>query len=169
MAGRLRVDEIANSVNASPLAPFGMRFPNTNQSGATVLDWYEEGTWTPRLDGHTTAGTGTYNNRTGYYTRIGNVVFVSIRLDIASHTGTGLMKVTLPFIPKVAVGGGHAFALSCNVSNLTFTPSTYLNGFTSTDSEAYVLIMGMANNTAYVTLSMDTSFIVVISGMYMVA
>jgi hypothetical protein len=65
----------------------GIDFSETSNSSATMsselLDDYEEGTFTAVLHSHstktTTTGNGnTTNNYTGYYTKIGNLVTVSI-------------------------------------------------------------------------------------------
>lgn len=167
MAGRIRVDEIASALNDAPQAPFGIRFPNLDKTGTTILDWYEEGLFTPIIVGGTTAGVGTYTYQNGMYTRIGNVVNVSLRVEVSAHTGTGSIKFSLPFIPKATSSGSHAFILPCNVSNLTF--SGYVNGYTAIDGTAYALLLGNSSGSSYTTISMDTSFIITMSGMYLAA
>jgi hypothetical protein len=65
---------------------------------ANNLDDYEEGTWTPAFGGETTAGTTTYTQREGYYTKVGNTVHASLIAAVSSATGTGNMAITgLPF------------------------------------------------------------------------
>jgi hypothetical protein len=55
-------------------------------------------TFTPTLEGVTTAGTGTYSVRVGRYVRTGAMVYYSIRLTWSAHTGTGAMRIAgLPF------------------------------------------------------------------------
>lgn len=73
-----------------------------NAAGMTseTLDSYEEGTFTPEFAGSTTAGTYTYATRTGHYTRIGQMVNVTIKLTNISTTtaGVGNLNITgLPF------------------------------------------------------------------------
>jgi len=78
----------------------GLNTGNSAQASATTLDWYEEGTFTPVVQGFTTAGTGTYTNQIGRFTRIGNRVFVNIDVRWTAHTGTGEPVVTgLPYTP----------------------------------------------------------------------
>jgi len=57
---------------------------NTPKAGMTsqLLNWYEDGSWTPTANGFTVVGVATY---TGYYTRIGRQVTLWIK---ASSTGT---------------------------------------------------------------------------------
>ena len=75
---------------------------DANAAGMTseLLDDYEEGTFTPVFQGGTTAGTYTYTNRTGYYTKIGNLVYVNVGLSNINTTnaGSGPMEISgLPF------------------------------------------------------------------------
>ena len=75
----------------------GLTF-NGNTAAANALDDYEEGTWTPTIIGGTTAGSGTYSQQDGVYTKVGNLVTVSCYLAFTAHTGTGHMKISgLPF------------------------------------------------------------------------
>lgn len=81
------------------LAGAGITF-NGDTAAANELDDYEEGTFTPEYAGSTTAGTYTYSNRTGHYTKIGNMVNATIKLTNinTSTAGTGNINITgLPF------------------------------------------------------------------------
>ena len=74
----------------------------TNAAGMTseTLDSYEEGTFTPAFAGASSAGTYTYATRTGHYTKIGDMVNVTVKLtNINTDTaGTGNVNITgLPF------------------------------------------------------------------------
>ena len=77
---------------------------NTNAAGMTseLLDWYEEGTWTPTI----TAGSGAITAYTsaGYYTRIGRQVFLSGVISI-SNNGTGGTSVDISNLPYAITGG----------------------------------------------------------------
>lgn len=78
----------------------GIAFPATQSAStdANTLDDYEEGTFTPTIIGSSTAGTGTYSNQIGRYTKIGNRVHFTIYFVWSAHTGTGNMRVSgLPF------------------------------------------------------------------------
>ena len=67
-----------------------------------LLNWYEEGTWTPTWSSDATPPTITgYAQRVGTYTRIGNRVFISCdtRATVTA-IGTGTPQITgIPFIP----------------------------------------------------------------------
>lgn len=80
----------------------GLKFPGTQvaSTDANTLDDYEEGTWTPAVEGETSAGTGTFTTQVGKYTKIGNLVHVEFNILHTSHTGTGGVKITgFPFTP----------------------------------------------------------------------
>ena len=78
--------------NASISSDFTLILPDaqtTNDNGFLTWDtsgnatWedYEEGTWTPTLVGQSTAGSPTYTDQTGTYTKIGNRVICHVRVD----------------------------------------------------------------------------------------
>jgi hypothetical protein len=78
----------------------GVAFPATPvlSANANTLDDYEEGQFTAVVAGSTTAGTATYADQNGRYTKIGNVVYFRIDLVWTGHTGTGQITITgLPF------------------------------------------------------------------------
>lgn len=67
---------------------------------ANALDDYEEGTFTPGIEGTTTTGTFTPNGSytRGRYTKVGRLVNIYFALVYSSFTGTGNIRLTgLPF------------------------------------------------------------------------
>ena len=67
---------------------------------ADVLDDYESGTFTPSIQGSTTAGSFTYNLRVGSYVKVGDLVNFEISIYVTATTtaATGDLKITgLPF------------------------------------------------------------------------
>ena len=101
-SGRLLIGiSTSGNANGGPLQlSGGITFPATAvaASDANTLDDYEEGTFTPVIEGTTTAGTATYTRQAGVYTKIGREVFYSIDIVYSSGTGTGNLKITgLPF------------------------------------------------------------------------
>lgn len=80
----------------------GVTFPASQSasSDANTLDDYEEGTYTPTITGSSVNPTGvTYSNQIGRYTKIGDLVFCVVNIDItnAGSSGAGQLGVTLPF------------------------------------------------------------------------
>jgi hypothetical protein len=98
----------------------GIAFPATQSasSNANTLDDYEQGTWTPTVVGTTTAGTATYSQQNGQYTKIGNMVTATAYVEWSAHTGTGNMTLGgLPFTTLSAGAnlGGVAIAYNHNI------------------------------------------------------
>jgi hypothetical protein len=97
MAGGSFTDNITQSTAAK-----GFNFTaNTPAAGMTsrLLNWYEEGTWTPALSfGGATTGI-TYGTQFGQYTRIGRQVTLVAKVVLTSKgSATGLAAITgLPF------------------------------------------------------------------------
>ena len=61
-----------------------------------------QGTWTPTVEGGTTAGVGTYTTQEGYYYRHGLLVDCWFSIVLSGHTGTGDMKIKLPYKIKLS-------------------------------------------------------------------
>lgn len=141
----------------------GVRFPATfvGSSDAKTLDDYYEGAWTPVLFGATSAGTGTYTAQVGTFTKIGNVVHFDIYLVWTAHTGTGQMKITLPFPSKVGV----EYVVGVFPATLTF--SNQLAGVILSGDDD-ISLFTFASNSARSVLNMDTSATLSISGTYRV-
>jgi len=79
----------------------GIAFPATQSasSDANTLDDYEEGTFTPVLNRDSSSPTVTYTDRQGKYTKVGNVVTVSISVVAASVSPTGSGNTTITGLP----------------------------------------------------------------------
>lgn len=86
---------------------------NTPAAGMTsqLLDWYEEGTWTPTV----TSSSGSITSYTvisANYTRIGRQVSIIFQVNITNAgTGAGVLSVTLPITngSSIAVGCGTEY------------------------------------------------------------
>jgi len=82
---------------------------NGDTATSNALDDYEEGTWTPVVTGSTSAGTGTYGNQIGLYTKVGRVVHFQCWLQVSAHTGTGVTLINgLPFTSNASDAKGTA-------------------------------------------------------------
>ena len=88
----------------------GIDFSATAGTGTSeLLDDYEEGAWTPVVTGSTSAGTGTYINQIGLYTKVGRVVHFQCWLQVSAHTGTGVTLINgLPFTSNASNAKGTA-------------------------------------------------------------
>jgi len=132
--GRLFTKTDAGAVQEFARQNKGMQFGNAADAGATVLDWYEEGSWTPVVQGTVSDGVGTYSYQEAKFNRIGNLVTVEFRVSWSAHTGTGNIKIAgLPY----AQGGlaNHISNVSCyNLGALYTNPMLAISTATSTGS-----------------------------------
>lgn len=106
------------------IAGNGINFTaNTPAAGMTsqLLNWYEEGTWTPVLSSDGTPPTvSSYLEQTGTYTRIGNRVFVTcnIRATI-TNAGTGTPVITGLSLAPVQTFNGISLGFITLLTGLT--------------------------------------------------
>ena len=142
-----------------PSSGIGITFPATQSasSDANTLDDYEEGTWTPTVQGSSTAGVATYGTRIGKYTKIGNTVNVMCSLGWTAHTGSGDTLVSgLPFTSATyslnAIWPSSIFASGMNFG----TSATQLVGLITESSDS-IIFRGMINNATRATVPLDTS------------
>jgi hypothetical protein len=141
--------------------------PNPGGMTSELLDDYEEGTFTPVIQGDTTPGTGTYSVQSGSYTKIGNRVIFDIALSWSAHTGTGNMDVFgLPFtsnstsepksIPSV-------FPIS-----IALDPLSMMVAFVVSNSTKIALYQITVQTTSLALVPLDTAGTLRISGEYRV-
>nr|BAR33981.1 hypothetical protein [uncultured Mediterranean phage uvMED] len=85
---------VGGAEKARILSSGGITF-NGDSAAANALNDYEEGTWTPGFEGATISG----NNGVGFYTKIGNVVYVTYYTGTISISNqSGAARITgLPF------------------------------------------------------------------------
>jgi len=101
----------------------GIAFPATQSasSDANTLDDYEEGTWTPTFAGGTTNPTVTYSYQYGYYTKIGNLVYLTFRIGASAYSGgSGSLQIK-----------GMPFSASSQTNNFGVLSLGYANGWTT--------------------------------------
>lgn len=150
----------------SGLESSGINVGNTSNANNNVLDWYEEGAFTPTVVGHLTPGVGTYSFQQGKYTRIGNTITIAIRISWTAHTGTGNLQLSgLPFTsgpqPRLSLqiySNSLVIGAGRQLSNLVEPVSTLIS----------LLTMDLAGGASS-NLAMDTAVTeLVLSGTYFV-
>ena len=136
----LTLPDATGTIVASGTTPSlnGITFPATQVASADVntLDDYEEGTWTPQAQGVSSGGTTTYTTQDGNYTKIGNLVFCDLFLEITAATGTGSFQLFgLPFGRKSSTTRttGALF-----IKELTFTGKSPVLLGDSTGTDMYI-------------------------------
>lgn len=154
---------LGNATSQVTVAGGQLQFPATQNasSNANNLDDYEEGTFTPVIQGTTTAGAGTYSVQLGHYLKLGRFVFIMITLQWSAHTGTGNMIVsTLPF----AVSDQNT-PFAVEPSAIAVTAGNYLTARGSgTTIQVTQAVTGGGNLSG---TPIDTAGILRISGWYM--
>jgi len=117
MAGGSFTDNITQST-----AGKGFNFSaNANAAGMTsqLMGWYEEGTWTPSIDGETTSPTITYSLQYGVYTRIGRMVNFGCRITVSAIVG-GSGNVLIKGLPFTVGLSNSPYPSMVEVSSVTF-------------------------------------------------
>lgn len=81
-------------------------FPATQNSStnANTLDDYREGTWTPSLTG--TGGNPTSYTSSGYYVKVGTLVYISFHFRLTNGTG-GSGGGTISNLPFTSMSAGY--------------------------------------------------------------
>jgi hypothetical protein len=83
----------------------GIQF-NGDTSDSNSLDDYEEGDWTPALDGN--GSSPSYTNQFGKYTKIGRLVHLVGKVGLTNGSGGGIITITgLPFGSANATDAGQ--------------------------------------------------------------
>jgi hypothetical protein len=169
-AGGLAVaKKVFTGDNVVPAAAKGVNFTgNTPAAGMTsqLLNWYEEGTWTPAVSGTSTAGTGTYNARGGIYTKVGKVITVQCYINLVSHTGTGNISITgLPFTSSTGAND-YASVTIGYLDNCALTALNYPLAFISPNTTAILMAQSPVGGGALSQVPMDTSFSIMLTATY---
>lgn len=122
------------------------------------------GTWTPVLEGTTTAGTNSYASQIGRYKRIGQTVFITGEVKLDGTAGaldsTGSLRVVgLPFAvstggsiitPAIELPGGGALPAGNYISSVLEAGTTNLNLNKQAESSASSLTDSEATNSLHV-------------------
>lgn len=114
----------SNDVQFSGTAQFsageGCVFNGDSIDAAHTLDDYEEGTWTPAVEGSGgSAGSIAYSTQTGTYTKIGRIVFLKARIILTNKgSWTGNASITgLPFTTPSIEGSGVVWGDGLNITS----------------------------------------------------
>jgi hypothetical protein len=140
-----------------------IQFPATAVASANAnnLDDYEEGTFTPNV-----GGTATYSYQDGKYTKIGNVVYVSIGMAITT-IGTGSVNV-ISGLPFTCRGTLSAPTLAVNYFDNLNTSLTFLAGAVNQGATtvAFRSTAGVSINMTIAPSIFKTPSTILLSGCY---
>jgi len=133
-------------------------------SGQVIIRSEESGTFTPTIDGTTTAGVGTYSVQTGSWTRLGNRVFFNAYLTWSAHTGTGNMRIgNLPFTSKNDNSAWCPATLAF-LNNISTTASNIPMAAVPSNSNYVNLLQSPIGGGAVASIPMDTAGSIMVSG-----
>lgn len=124
---------------------------NADAAGMTsnLLNWYEEGTWTPAL---VLTGSVTYTTQRGTYTRVGRLVTIQLYVEVnVATTPSGTLEVSgLPF--TVSAGSKGALAIIATGMSASATTTWMGNPTAGTNNlRLYTYAAGnLANPGSYV-------------------
>ena len=94
----------------------GILFKGNNTS-ATTLDDYEEGTWTPTFTPATGSFSISYNSQSAYYVKVGRLVTVWLRIDVNSiNTSNASSYLRLSNLPFTSTSGHGVDGGTLNVN-----------------------------------------------------
>jgi hypothetical protein len=173
---RLRIDSSGNvGIGVTPSAGngclqlvSGINFPATQvaSANANTLDDYEEGNFTPVVQGSTTAGAGTYSSQSGRYTKTGRLVTVEIYLAWSAHTGSGNFQIGgLPFNSNSSVYSGASIGL---VNNIALSANNTIAAFNQTNTSYINIVQTPVGGGAFTDVPLDTSGLIVLTCTYSV-
>jgi hypothetical protein len=137
----------------------GIAFPAAQSAStdANTLDDYEEGTFTPVVRGSSVAGSGTYANQVGFYTKVGRLVTVNVWLNWSAHSGTGFIQFGgLPFLSANTAGNYGGISIGYQ-SGITSAANTVLYGLTEFGTNIVTVAATPTGGGGYGLVSMDAA------------
>ena len=142
------------------LSSGGITF-NGDTSAANALDDYEEGTFTPDIGSTVGSKTSfvTHANNSGFYVKVGRMVFVSINLRGTYTIGTaaGVITITgLPFTLDSSTGSSYSSGVISYQTGLTPPSNASAQGILGLAGQSYCYVSYMLDNAGvgYFTPSM---------------
>lgn len=130
---------------------------NTGTGGVTskLLNWYEEGTFTPAISCDTPGDLAiSYGQRAGFYTRIGRLVTVNLFVSTSTFThSTASGNVRLTGLPFTSANSTQNIAIGSMIfEGITKAGYTQFNANVGQNRD-WVQLSAMASATAYSNVS----------------
>jgi hypothetical protein len=129
--------------------------------------YQQTGSWTPVL---TAAGGGSFTGtQTGTYTKIGNLVYISLNISLSANSGTG--NLSIAGLPFTANANDNAQAFTANYGRISLTSGyNTLGGQVGASTNSITLFQvgsGSTTSTVSVTASeLQSTAYIVMSGVY---
>ena len=145
----------------------GIDFSATSDGAGTdsseLLNDYEEGTWSPIFTDHATSGNSasSYGSQLGWYTKIGNLVNLQMRVSNAVFSSFNTSHATyiknLPYVVQQSsdrLTTGTALVSNCNLDSDTMTVGVICNSSTGSGNSWFRLFQAK-DNTAWVSIKIS--------------
>ena len=142
----------------------GIDFSATSGTGTSEkLNDYEEGTWNPIFtdDGSSGNSASSYGSQLGWYTKIGNLVNVQMRISNAVFSSFNTSHATyvkgLPYVVQQSsnrLTTGTALLSNCNLDSDTMTVGVICNSSTGSGNSWFRLFQAK-DNTAWVSIKIS--------------
>ena len=146
-----------NAERARILAAGGLTF-NGDTAAANALDDYEEGTFTFTLYDSDTGGNASPTTVTGHYTKIGDLVFVSVpnlnNISTSGMTGVNDLWFSLPFTASSSQNGAIGSPLF--TSQMTFQSGVSYYAPRVDASKNRGLITGVRSGNTAINMAVST-------------
>lgn len=124
--------------------------------GTNVLDLFvNDVLFTPSIVGRTSAGTASYSEQVGRYSRIGNLIIATVNLSWSGHTGTGDMLVA--GFPQVFGSVLSFFPGSVMLQNLPLPANTVQCNLDGINNQTNAEVAAIINNSAITLVQMASS------------
>ena len=139
----------ANSIGFGSNA--GITFNNSSALTNSTLNDYETGTWTPQAGSDSGAYTATYSIQDGKYVKIGNRVWATFDIQLASRTQTGSVAFVygLPF--PVANNGDLSGAFGAPALTANQGSNFYQLAIYAQNNASFCYITCTTSNTSGIT------------------
>jgi hypothetical protein len=121
--------------------------------------------YTPVVTGTSTAGTGTYTYQEGRYTKIGKLVFVDVNIVLSNHTGTGNIRISLPFTAENTAGLSQTLNFQSN--GLTLTTGHVASAEIAPNTAYVAIVSSLTGTTSLAGVPIDTACTLRLSGCYL--
>ena len=155
------VGNFSNTTGAL-ISNFGLAVGGTG--AVNTLDDYEEGTWTPTIVGTTSAGTGTYGQQNGSYTKVGRQVSFQLFITLSAHTGTGFIQINgLPF-NSLAAPNYHT--VYYRIETIAMTAGNYIQGYIIAGDAKIALEQVPTGGGGAGSIPIDPAMSIIVSGTY---
>lgn len=143
---------------------------NGDTSTANALDDYEEGNWTPVMQGSTTNGSPTMSAQNGSYTKVGRIVHLTFHLTV-TNLGSAAGGIQISGIPfnTASNSNKHITTGSCMVDALDFHNSYYWIVPYASDGVSLITLYMSGDNIGWTPPDVDGSFGIIGSLSYIAA